>query len=145
MPLVWWWYENALVASWFQIQSRGMLIWLETQLHGQKNYIVMQVTIVCRSVEGNVIVNSKQIAVMHVRIVLLLFLWFEVCGKAFGFKLGCKIQQCLSNVGTELPAIEWQCKGEREEHSECNKLQMPLHSLSCGFIYGGASVTSWWQ
>jgi hypothetical protein len=38
--------------------------------------------IVCRSVEGNKIVNSKQIAVIHVRMVLLIFHWFEVCVKA---------------------------------------------------------------
>jgi hypothetical protein len=35
--------------------------------------------------------------------------------KSIGFKLGCKIQQYLSNVGIELPAIEWQCKGLREK------------------------------
>lgn len=41
-------------------------------------YIVVQVAIVCKSVEGNGTVNSKQIAVIHVRLVLLIFLWFEV-------------------------------------------------------------------
>jgi hypothetical protein len=51
-------------------------------------------------------VNSKHIALIHVRIVLLIFLWFEVSGKALDFKSGCKIQQSLSNVGNKLPAIE---------------------------------------